>query len=70
MSWTLALCMQAPQPLDARLSLEVAGGEILAVMRFEGSATREATEAAVSRLRRALAAGMSPPAIIVPVAAQ
>jgi hypothetical protein len=48
---------QAPQPSDARLSLEAAGGEILAVARFEGSATREATEAAVAKLRRALDAG-------------
>ena len=51
---------QAPQPLDARLSLDIAGGEILAIMRFEGSATREATGAAVGRLRRALAAGAPP----------
>ena len=49
---------QAPQPRDARLSLDIAGGEVLAVMRFEGSATREATGAAVDRLKEALHAGM------------
>ena len=50
--------LQAPQPTDPRLSLEAAGGEIIAVLRFEGSATREATEAAVARLRQALTAGL------------
>ena len=49
--------LQVPQPSDARLSLEAAGGEILAVATFEGSATREATDAAVARLSRALEAG-------------
>lgn len=45
----------APQPLDRRLSIEAAGGEIAAVLRFQGSATREATESAMSTLRAALA---------------
>ena len=51
---------QAPQPLDRRLSIEAAGGEIAAVLRFEGSATREATESAVSQLRAALEQGERP----------
>ena len=55
-----AALLQAPQPLDRRLSIEAAGGEIAAVLRFEGSATREATESAVSRLRAALEQGERP----------
>ncbi|EIE23057.1 hypothetical protein COCSUDRAFT_53493 [Coccomyxa subellipsoidea C-169] len=44
-----------PQPKDGRLSLEVAGGEVAAVLRFEGSATREATLRAVAQLKDILA---------------
>ena len=55
-----AALLQAPQPLDRRLSIEAAGGEIAAVLRFEGSATREATESAVSKLRAALEQGERP----------
>lgn len=39
------------------MSIEVAGGEVAAVLRFEGNATREATLSAVDRLREALSAG-------------
>lgn len=49
--------MQVPQPKDGRVSIEVAGGEVAAVLRFEGNATREATLSAVDRLREALSAG-------------
>ncbi|BDA49988.1 hypothetical protein COCOBI_15-1160 [Coccomyxa sp. Obi] len=44
-----------PQPKDSRLSLEVAGGEVAAVLKFEGSATREATLRAVAKLKTAIA---------------
>ena len=56
---------QAPQPLDRRLSIAAAGGEIAAVLRFEGSATREATESAVSRLRAALEQGECPSLVLL-----
>jgi hypothetical protein len=42
------------------VSIEAAGGELVAVLRFEGSATREATLDAVARLKQALAAGVGP----------
>lgn len=50
--------VQLPQPKDSRLSLEVAGGEVAAVLKFEGSATREATLRAVSNLKTVIASGM------------
>ncbi len=43
--------------MDRKLSIEVAGGEIVAVLRFDGSATREVTERALSTLRAALERG-------------
>ena len=49
--------MQLPQPKDGRLTLEVAGGEVAAVLKFEGSATREATLKAVAHLKDALESG-------------
>ena len=49
--------MQPPQPTNARVTLEAAGGEILAAMRFEGSATPAAAEAARTRLIAALTKG-------------
>ena len=51
------MTIQPPQPKDGRLSLEVAGGEVAAVLRFEGSATREATLRAVAQLKDILASG-------------
>ncbi|CAL8465489.1 g5025 [Coccomyxa elongata] len=44
-----------PQPKDSRLSLEVAGGEVAAVLKFEGNATREATLQAVAQLKNIIA---------------
>ena len=66
--WICLCWEQAPQPTDRQLSLEAAGGEILAVLRFEGSATREATEAAVAKLRQALSAGLHQPPLGMPEA--
>ncbi|KAK9903516.1 hypothetical protein WJX75_007851 [Coccomyxa subellipsoidea] len=43
-----------PQPKDGRLTLEVAGGEVAAVLKFEGSATRETTLKAVAQLKNVL----------------
>lgn len=48
---------QLPQPNNSRLSLDVAGGEVAAVLKFEGNATKETTLAAVDKLQKALAAG-------------
>ncbi len=49
--------VQLPQPKDSRLSLEVAGGEVAAVLKFEGTATREATLQAVAQLKTIIASG-------------
>jgi hypothetical protein len=49
--------MQPPQPKDGRLTLEVAGGEVAAVLKFEGSATRETTLKAVAQLKNVLESG-------------
>lgn len=43
-----------PLPLDPRVSLEAAGGELVAVMRFEGNATPQAALAARAKLIQAL----------------
>ena len=61
---------QAPQSLDRRLSIEAAGGEIAAVLRFERSATREATESAVARLRAALEQGERPSSLLLLIGKQ
>lgn len=55
--------MQLPQPKDGRLTLEVAGGEVAAVLKFEGSATKEATLRAVDKLKGLIASGVTTHAV-------
>lgn len=46
-----------PQPNDPSVSIEIAGGEIIASLRFEGNATPELAAALRQRLLAALEAG-------------
>jgi ABC-type sugar transport system ATPase subunit len=49
-----------PAPSDAAVRLSVAGGELVAVLPFEGYITPEAAAAARQRLLQALEAGALP----------
>ena len=51
-----AAAADLPAPTDPDVALGIAGGEVIAAVRFEGNATQEACEAARQRLLAALAA--------------
>lgn len=48
---------QPPQPTSSDVSVEIAGGELVAAIRFEGVATPEVAAAQKQRLMDALEAG-------------
>lgn len=49
----------APAPKDSSVELDAAGGELIAAMRFEGSATKEACGETRDKLLQALKQGLS-----------